>query len=353
MKAFVIEHFGTPDSFQLANLSKPELLPDHLLIKVMATSVNPVDTKIRRGLIPSITPDFPAVLHGDVAGIVEAVGSNVNTFQVGDEIYGCAGGVKGTGGALGEYMLVDRNLIAHKPKSLTMTEAAALPLVSITAWEGLIDRPQVQSGQGFRGQKVLVYGGTGGVGHLGVQLAKWAGAEVYATVSNSAKAAIALSLGADVAINYTDLAVEEFVAQYTDSQGFDLVFDTVGNDNLQSAFQAVKLNGTVVSTASSSQQDLSLMHAKGLTLHLVYMLLPMLSGINRSHHGKILVELAKLVDQGQIRPLLDPQTFTKSEEAPSFYGGVSLTAEGGHLLGSGGCSCPSRIGTGDGQNCFD
>jgi NADPH:quinone reductase len=259
MKAFVIEHFGTPDSFQLADLRKPELLPNHLLIKVVATSVNPVDTKIRRGLIPNITPDFPAVLHGDVAGIVEAVGSKVTTFQVGDEIYGCAGGVKGTGGALAEYMLVDSNLIAHKPKSLTMTAAAALPLVSITAWEGLIDRAQVQSGQ-----KVLVYGGTGGVGHLGIQLAKWAGAEVYATVSSSAKAAIALSLGADVAINYTDMAVDEFVARYTDGQGFDLVFDTVGNDNLQPAFQAVKLNGTVVSTASSSQQDLSLMHAFGL-----------------------------------------------------------------------------------------
>jgi NADPH:quinone reductase len=310
MKAFVIENFGAPDSFHLADLSKPELLPNHVLIKVAATSVNPVDTKIRRGLIPNITPDFPAVLHGDVAGVIEAVGSNVDGFKVGDEIYGCAGGVKGTGGALAEYMLADSNLIAHKPKSLTMAEAAALPLVSITAWEGLIDRVQVQAGQ-----KVLVYGGTGGVGHLGVQLAKWAGAEVYATVSSPAKAAIAVSLGADVAINYHDTAVEEFVAQYTDGQGFDLVFDTVGNNNLQNAFQAVKLNGTVVSTVSTSQQDLSLMHAKGLTLHLVYMLLPMLSGINRANHGKILAQLAQLVDQGQVRPLLDDQTFTFSEVA--------------------------------------
>jgi NADPH:quinone reductase len=310
MKAFVIEHFGAPDSFHLADLPMPELLPNHVLIKVAATSVNPLDTKIRRGLIPNITPDFPAVLHGDVAGVIEAVGSNVNAFKVGDEIYGCAGGVKGTGGALAEYMLADSNLIAHKPKSLTMAEAAALPLVSITAWEGLIDRAQVQSGQ-----KVLVYGGTGGVGHLGIQLAKWAGAEVYATVSSPAKEAIALSLGADVAINYHDMAVEEFVAQYTNGQGFDLVFDTVGNDNLQNAFQAVKLNGTVISTVSTSQQNLSLMHAKGLTLHLVYMLLPMLSGINRAHHGKILTQLAQLVDQGQVRPLLDHQTFTFSEVA--------------------------------------
>ena len=310
MKAFVIKHFGEPDIFQAVDLPQPKLLPDHVLIKVAATSVNPVDTKIRQGVVADIAPDFPAVLHGDVAGVIEAVGENIKGFKVGDEIYGCAGGVKGTGGALAEYMLADVNLIAHKPKSLTMVEAAALPLVSITAWEGLIDRAKIQSGQ-----KVLVYGGTGGVGHLGVQLAKWAGAKVYATVSSEEKAAIARSLGADVTINYYDTAVEEFVAQYTDGAGFDVVFDTVGNDNLQNAFKAAKLNGTVVSTVSLSKQDLTLLHAKGLTLHLVYMLIPMLSGINRAYHGQILVKLADIVDRGKIRPLIDPQVFAFSEVA--------------------------------------
>ena len=279
MKAVVIEHFGEPNVFQAVNLPQPKLLPNHVLIKVVATSVNPVDIKIRQGAVVDIAPDFPAVLHGDVAGVIEAVGDNVEAFKVGDEVYGCAGGVKGTGGGLVEYMLADVNLIAHKPKSLTMAEAAALPLVSITAWEGLIDRAKIHSGQ-----KVLVYGGTGGVGHIGVQLAKWAGAQVYATVSSETKAAIAKlaegiarSLGADVTINYYDTAVEEFVAKYTDGDGFDVVFDTVGNDNLQNAFKAVKLNGTVVSTVSLSKQDLTLLHAKGLTLHLVYMLISMLS----------------------------------------------------------------------------
>lgn len=207
-------------------------------------------------------------------------------------------------------MLADVNLIAHKPKSLTMAEAAALPLVSITAWEGLIDRAKVQLEQ-----KVLVYGGTGGVGHLGVQLAKWAGAEVYATVSSEAKAAIARELGADVTIKYCDTAVEEFVARYTDGHGFDVVFDTVGNVNLQNAFKAAKLNGTVVSTVSLSEQDLTLLHAKGLTLHLVYMLIPILSGINRAYHGKILREITQLVDRGQVHPLIDNKTFTFSDVA--------------------------------------
>ena len=310
MQAFVIEHFGEPNIFQARDLPKPELLPDSVLIKVAATSVNPVDTKIRQGAVVDIAPDFPAVLHGDVAGVIEAVGNNVDGFKVGDEVYGCGGGVKATGGALAEYMLADANLIAHKPQSLTMGEAAALPLVSITAWEGIIDRAKVQPEQ-----KVLVYGGTGGVGHLGVQLAKWAGAKVYATVSSEAKAAIARELGADVTINYCETAVEEFVARYTDGNGFDLVFDTVGNNNLQNAFKAAKLNGTVVSTVSMSEQDLTLLHAKGLTLHLVYMLIPLLYDINRAHHGEILTKIADLVDKDKIRPLTNNKTFTFSEIA--------------------------------------
>ncbi len=308
MKAFVIEHFGESNIFQARDLPIPKLLPDHVLIKVAATSVNQVDIKIRQGAVADLAPDFPAVLHGDVAGVIEAVGDEVDAFKIGDKVYACAGGVKGTNGALAEYMIADASLIAHKPKSLTMAEAAALPLVSITAWEGLIDRAKIQSGQ-----KVLVYGGTGGVGHIGVQLAKWAGAEVYALISSPEKAAIALSLGADVTINYHDTSVAEFVAKYTDGIGFDIVFDTVGNDNLQNAFQAAKLNGTVVSTVSLSKQDLTLVHAKGLTLHLVYMLIPLLFGVDSAYHGKILAKLTHLVDQGQINPLLDAKSFTFTE----------------------------------------
>ena len=310
MKAFVINDFGSTDNFRVADLPIPELLPDSVLIKVAATSVNPVDIKIRQGALIDVAPSLPAVLQVDVAGVVEAVGSNVSNFQVGDEVYGCGGGEKGTGGALAEYMLVDANLIAHKPKSLTMTEAAAMPLVSITAWEGLIDRAKVKPQD-----KVLVYGGTGGVGHIALQLAKNAGAEVYVTVSNAEKKAIALSLDADAAINYRDTAVEDFVARYTDGVGFDIVFDTVGNDNLQNAFKAAKLNGAVVSTVALSQQDLTLLHAKGLSLHLVYMLLPLLTGINRAYHGNILTQLAEAIDKGKVRPLLDRETFSVSEIA--------------------------------------
>lgn len=327
MKAIAIANFGEPHVFQTIDLPTPSVSPDSVLIRVAATSVNPVDLKIRQGAVADIAPDFPAVLHGDVAGVVEAVGERVANFKVGDEVYACAGGVKGTGGALAEYMLADAKLVAHKPKSLTMAEAAALPLVSITAWEGLIDRAKVQ-----QGQKVLVYGGTGGVGHIGVQLAKWAGAEVFATVSNREKAAIASQLGADVAIDYRQTSVEDFVAQYTDRAGFDLVFDTVGNDNLQNAFKAAKLNGTVVSTVSRAKQDLTLLHAKGLTLHLVYMLIPLLSNVNRSYHGRILTQMADLVDRQQVRPLVDSKSFTFSDVAAAHICAESKKALGKIVL---------------------
>lgn len=323
MKAMIIQEFGAPNIFKEADLLIPQVSPSHVLIQVAATSVNVVDCKIRQGVVGDIAPNFPAVLHGDVAGTIKTVGEGVEQFKVGDEVYACAGGVKGLGGALTEYMLADASLVAYKPESLTMTEAAALPLVSITAWEGLIERARIQAGQ-----KVLVYGATGGVGHIGVQLAKWAGATVYALVSSNEKAALAHRLGADITINYHQQPVEEFVAEHTNGQGFDVVFDTVGNDNLQNAFKAAKLNGTIVSTVSLSQQDLTLLHAKGLTLHLVFMLIPMLFGMGRARHGEILSKLAQLVDEGKIHPLVDPKSFNLTEVAAAHE-----YAESGQAIG--------------------
>jgi len=323
MKAWIIEQFGNPDHFKEINISPPEVLPNHVLIRVKATSVNPVDYKIRQGAVPDIAPEFPAVLHGDVAGVIEAVGEGVQNFRTGDEVYACAGGVRGVGGALAEFMLADVNLIAKKPRSLSMREAAALPLVSIAAWEGLLERARLQTGQ-----TVLVYGGTGGVGHIGVQLAKLTGAQVFATVSSGEKAQAAKALGADCVINYRKQPVEEYVLEYTNGEGFDVVFDTVGNNNLQNAFKASRLNGTVVSVVSLSSQDLTLLHAKGLTLHLVFMLIPLLFGVGRKRHGQILTELARLVDEGKLYPLIDPQEFSFAEIAEAHR-----YAESGNAVG--------------------
>lgn len=310
MKAQVIHSFGDSSVFQLEEVAKPKLLPGHVLIHVKATSVNPIDTKMRSGAVSSVAPEFPAILHGDVAGIVIEVGEGVSKFKTGDEVYGCAGGFKETGGALAEFMLADTRLIAHKPKNVTMEEAAALPLVAITAWESLFDRANIKSGQ-----NVLIHGATGGVGHVAIQLANWAGAKVFTTASKQNKIEIAHRLGADIAINYKEESVQEYVQKHTNGNGFEVIFDTVGGKNLDNSFEAAAVNGTVVTIAARSTHDLSSLHAKGLSLHVTFMALKILHTDKRNDCGEILTKITQIVEEGKLRPLLDAKTFTFDEVA--------------------------------------
>lgn len=305
MKAQLIKKFGDPSVFELSDISKPPIKAGHVLVKVHATSVNQIDCKIRSGAVSAIAPEFPAILHGDVAGIVDTVSSDVKNFKVGDEVYGCAGGLKGSPGALAEFMLVDTRLIAKKPKSLSMLEAAALPLVSITAWEALFKKAYLMDDN-----KILIHGGIGGVGHIAVQLAKWRGATVYTTVLKNEDFDLAKSLGADEVINAKEETVEMYVTKLTNDKGFDIVFDTVGGPNLEKSLIAAGINGSVVTTAARSTLDLSPMHNKSLTLAAVFMLLPILKNEGREEHGKILSEIAKIVDEGKLKPLIDPNKFT-------------------------------------------
>ena len=334
MRAYAITQYGEPDFFTEIDIPVPELRPGHVLIKVAATSVNPVDTKIRAGG-RAMCPDLPAVLHMDVAGTITAVADDVSSFWRGDQVYGCAGGLKtvageNLGGALAEFMLADANLIAHKPGNLSLPEAAALPLVTITAWEGLHLRAGLQAGQ-----RVLIHAGTGGVGHIALQLAKQAGAQVYTTVSSQAKANLARQLGADVVINYRTTAVADYVAKHTAGAGFDLVMDTVGGENLGRSFAAARINGTVVSIQTNGSHDLTPLHARGLNLHAVFMLLPMLYNQGRAAHAEILRAAARLVEQGALRPVLDEHRFSFAEagaahrylESGAAIGKVVLRAE--------------------------
>jgi NADPH:quinone reductase len=317
MLAQVIHAFGEPEVFQLEQVTRPVAGPGEVLVRQRATSVNPVDYKIRR-YGPALGPTLPAVLGADVAGEVVAVGAGVTTFKVGDSVYGSAGGVRGLPGAYAEYINADARLLAHKPATLSWRETAALPLVGITAWEGLVDRARIQPGD-----KVLVLGGAGGVGHIAIQIAKARGAHVTTTVSSDTKAAIVRRLGADEVVNYRSETVAAYRQRLTDGAGFDVVFDSVGGDNLNTALQAARLNGQVVTIVASQQYDLSPMHLNGLSLHVVFMLIPMLHnpGHNsrhnngRAHHGEILTELAKLADAGQLRPLLDEARYTLADMA--------------------------------------
>ncbi|ABR46905.1 Alcohol dehydrogenase, zinc-binding domain protein [Alkaliphilus metalliredigens QYMF] len=308
MKAMVIREFGGPEVFKLEEVSKPTLKPGHVLIRVEAACMNPIDVKIRGGLVKAATETLPAILHGDVAGVVEAVADDVEMLTVGDKVYGLGGGVKGTGGALAEYMLVDADLLAIKPKNLFMDEAACCPVVALTAWDALVNRGKVQVGH-----RVLIHGATGGVGHMAIQIAKHLGAEVYATASSDEKIKIANKLGAHHVINYKETSVEEYVNQYTEGKGFDLVFDTVGGENLDRSFEAAAMTGTVISTNTRSTHDLSMLHAKGLNLHVVFLLLPLLHGSGRKEMGYTLRRISQLIEQEIIKPLLDEKTYGFSE----------------------------------------
>jgi len=283
-----------------------------VLVRVKATSVNTIDTMIKdMGRDLPLSPELPAVLGMDFAGIVEEIGDGVTGFAVGDEVYGCAGGLADLQGALAEFIPVDARLIAHKPKSLSMREAAALPLVGITAWEGL-RRAGVTSGQ-----KVLVQGGAGGVGHIAVQLARHLGAGVSATGTGTDQLDLIEGFGAR-AIDFKLEEIEAYVDSHTGGAGFDAVFDSVGGANLINSFAAAALNAQIVTTVALSEIDLTPAHFKGLSLHIVFMLLPMLHDQGREVHGKILADLAKLVDANAVKPRLDASSFTLAKVGDAY-----------------------------------
>lgn len=313
MKAMVLNEYGETSSFQPAELAKPSANKGQVLVRIAATSVNTIDTMIRQlgqENLP-LSPDLPALLGMDFAGTVEAVGEGVTTFAVGDEVYGCAGGLIGLPGALTEYIAADVRLIAHKPKSLSMREAAAMPLVGITAYEGLV-RAGTEAGQ-----KVLVHGGTGGVGHLAVQLARHMGAKVYTTITGDKQSRIVADYGA-TAIDFKTEQVDDYVAEHTNGAGFDVIFDTVGGANLSNSFAAAALNGNVSTTVSLLELDLTPVHFRGLSLHVIFMLIPMLHDHNREVHGSILAKLANLADSGVLKPLLDEQQFELAQVGDAY-----------------------------------
>ncbi len=301
MKAMIVRQLGAADVFEQAEKPMPVVKAGHMVVEVRASSVNPLDTMLRAIDTPW-SVNRPEILHGDVAGIVKEVGEGVTRFKPGDEVYGCAGGIAGQDGALAEYMLVDADLMAHKPNSLTMEESAALPLVSLTAWEALHDKLKIQ-----KGDNLLIHGATGGVGHIAIQLAKHMGATVTATTTPR-NLENAKKLNADHVVNSVDTPVEDYVRQFTDGQGFDKVFDTVAGANIQRSFEAVRFNGEVATTLPVD--DTLQVVLKSLSLHGVLMLLPLVHGINRPAHGRIMEEIAKLVDAGIINPMIDPQRFS-------------------------------------------
>jgi len=308
MRAYVVEH--SEGAFTKVEIPRPVPAAGQVLVRIHTSGVNPLDTKIRAGKAAHAKQPLPAVLGLDMAGVVEEVGAGVTIFRPGDEVYGMVGGVGGLQGTLAEFVVASAMLLAHKPKSLSRREAAAMPLITITAWEGIVDRAKVGDRVKAEGQqKVLIHAGAGGVGHIAVQLAKAFGAEVFATVSTE-KQRIVEQFGA-TPIDYRTLSVEQYADLYTDGQGFDVVYDTVGGTTIDASFIAVKrYTGHVVSCLGWSTHSLAPLSFRGATYSGVFTLMPLLTGFGQAHHGEILRAASALADEGKLRPLLNPQHFS-------------------------------------------
>jgi len=303
--AAVVDAAGAP--FVVREQPMPSVAAGQVLVQVRASGLNPLDAKIRAGQAAHARQPLPAVLGIDMAGTVRAVGAGVSHLQPGDEVFGMVGGVGGHAGTLAGFIAVDARLLALRPAALSAREAAVLPLVTITAWEGLVDRARVQPGH-----RVLVHGGAGGVGHVAVQLARAHGAEVWAT-GHAAQLDAIHRLGA-TPIDPATTPLERYAAEATAGAGFDVVFDTVGGAVLDASFLAARrYTGHVVSSLGWGTHALAPLSFRGATYSGVFTLLPLLTGEGLEHHGEILGHAARLATEGQLRPMLDAQRFTLAD----------------------------------------
>ncbi len=303
---------GSPEVLQLREIPNP-LPPGNteLLVRLKAAGVNPIDTKLRkRG---TFYPDqMPAILGCDGAGVVEAVGSAVTRFRVGDEVYFCNGGIGDRQGNYAEFTTVDERFVALKPKSVSFIEAAAAPLVLITAWEALYERGRLEPGE-----KVLIHAGAGGVGHVAIQLAKLKGADVCTTISSQQKADFVKDLGVDYAINYQQTDFVKAILDWTNGEGVDLAFDTVGGETFERTFPAIRIYGDIVTILQpKAETNWKVARQRNLRIGLELMLTPKMQGMVEvlEHHGEILSECGKLMDDGKLKVCVN-RTFGLEEVA--------------------------------------
>lgn len=298
MKAVYLEKGGSVNALQYGAINTPaDCSENQVLVRIKAIGINPIDCKIRT--TPERFPvTFPVIPGCDGAGIVQAVGLHVINFKPGDEVYFSQPGFNNRQGTYTEYVLVDAGLLALKPHTLSFEQAAAVPLVFITAWEALHDRARIS-----RDQTILIHAGAGGVGHAAIQLAKLAGAKVITTVSSKEKADFVHRLGADKIINYRTQDVVSEVSQWTGGKGVDIAFDTIGPEVLQSCFHCVKPYGDVVTILQPAPDtDWSEARKRNVRLSLELMLTPVLMELENAkyHQGKILQQCTALFDANKL-----------------------------------------------------
>ncbi|WP_439855168.1 zinc-dependent alcohol dehydrogenase family protein [Pseudomonas yamanorum] len=287
MNALILNSFGGPESFELCDVPKPVPHAGQVLVRVHATSINPLDYQLRRGDYSGLVP-LPAITGHDVSGVVEEVAPGVTTFAPGDEVWYTPQIFEGPG-SYAEYHVAHESIIGKKPSSLSHLEAASLSLVGGTAWEALVVRGALKVGE-----SILVHGGAGGVGHVAIQLAKAMGAKVFTTV-REANAEFARSMGADVIIDYEKEDYVDVIQRETAGRGVDVVFDTIGGNTLSRSPDALAQLGRVVSIVDISHpQNLVQAWGKNASYHFVF---------TRQNRGK-LDEMSALIANGKLRPHL-------------------------------------------------
>ncbi|MGN8019823.1 zinc-dependent alcohol dehydrogenase family protein [Phyllobacterium sp. 22229] len=285
MKAMTLKSFGGPESFELCDVPKPVPHAGQVLVRVHATSINPLDYQVRRGDYRDLVP-LPAITGHDVSGVVEAVGPSVTTFSPGDEVWYTPQIFDGSG-SYAEYHVANENIIGRKPSSLSHLEAASLSLVGGTVWEALVERAALRVGE-----SILIHGGAGGVGHVAIQVAKAIGAKVFTTVRED-NFEFVRSVGANVVIDYEKEDYVSAIVRETDGRGVDVVFDTIGGNTLSRSPDALAQLGRVVTIVDIAQpQNLIEAWGKNASYHFVF---------TRQNRGK-LDELSTLVERGQLRP---------------------------------------------------
>jgi NADPH2:quinone reductase len=304
MKAIMMTAIGNPDVLELQDIAEPKISSaTQIKVRLKAAGVNPIDTKIRRNGLLYNDP-LPAVLGCDGAGEVIEIGSAVSQFKPGDKVWFFHGGLGCEQGNYAECTVIDQRWASLMPETSSFIEAAALPLVLITAWGALFDRGGLQSGQ-----TVLIHAGAGGVGHVAIQLAKLKGAQVITTVSTEQKAEFAKTMGADETILYTQNGFTDQVNKLTNGKGADLVLDTVGAEVFKDSIMATAHFGRLVTLLDPGELSLAEARMRNLLIGFELILTPMIRDLPeaRDKHVEILKQCAQWVDQGLLKTHIGKQ----------------------------------------------
>lgn len=304
MKALVVDRYKKKGALRFGNMPEPELRDDDLLVEIHAAGVNPLDSKLRDGEFRLILPyHLPLILGNELAGVVVRVGSKARRFKPGDEVY--ARPDKERIGTFAEFIAMNEADVAMKPKTLTMEEAASIPLVGLTAWQVFVERASLK-----RGQKVMIHAGSGGVGTFAIQLAKHLGGTV-ATTTSTANVDLVKSLGADIVIDYKKQDFEKVLG------GYDVVLNSLGKDTLEKSLSMLKAGGKLISISGPPDAEFAKGIGASWPLQQVTRLLSF--GIRRKAqrhgvsysflfmraNGEQLSKITSLIESGVIRPVLD------------------------------------------------